>query len=533
MGVRLRGRTHVRLALGRIPGPAVALAVGLALPLAAEAQTPSERAADARSALEAGRVAEAVELLAALTSELPEDAGLHWLYARALLAARDTEGALREYRTAAALSPADPWLRLELGRTSVASGAWQEIGSVLGPVARMSELPSAAAEAETILGLAAYWDGDLTGAQAHLTRALELDPSRAEAAASLIEVRGALAPVLTATTVVSDDDQPVGHLGQELSFRAPISGRVRGVIRVGGSRRRSGGVSDPTLDAQGGVEATLPGGRLRVGALAGVSGRGSGVGSHPTGAGRVTMSIDPQTSVGVSLERWQYRWTLASLDTAVAVSTLGLRLDRRAAPRWAGEVAFTRDAFPDDNAVRSLSAWVLAPAIVRPGGGLRVGYAVSYQDSEQNTFTASTADTLSGPPGPRPGRPPGRPPVGAVETSGLYTPYYTPENLQTHSLIVEARGGHSDQTSVRATLVYAAWARELAPTVEIDPEDDAPSVVFGRRSFTPWDLRAQMTSPIGDRASLLLSLSHGRTAFYRSTRFEAVLTYRFLPERTR
>ncbi len=507
-------------------GVAVAAPASLVLPHVVAAQTAATRAEAARTALAQGRVAEATELLVTLTAELPEDPGIHWLFAHVLLAAGDTDGAIREYRTAVTLSPEDPWLRLELGRTLLDAGAGSQVAAVLAPVVGETALPSAAAEAETILGLAAYWDGDAFAARTHLRRALTLDPDRSEAASALAGVEGAIAPMLTATSVLADDDQPLSLLEQNVSFSTPLSGRLRGLLWLAVARRASSSLAYAAFDGRAGVEASLPGGRVKLAVLGGANVRGEGLGTHASGSGRLTIDIDAETRLGASFERWQYQWTAASLDTAVAVTSLELRFDRRAAPGWAGEAVFRRDGFPDGNSVRSLSLWFLAPALVRPEGGLRVGYAAARQDSENGTFAPLSSDPGPGSPGP-PARPPG-PPGSSGDAAGIYTPYYTPFDLQTHSVIVEARGGELEATALSVTLAYAPWARELGPAVVLDPEDGSPTVEYSERSFSPWTLRAQVSSPIGPRASMTLSVGHERTAFYRSTRFEAMVTHRFL-----
>lgn len=487
----------------------------------AQASDLAIRADSARAAFGEGRLPEAARLLADLTSEFPEDGGLHWLYAQVLGAAAAADQAHEHYRRAMQLAPGDPWLRLEFGRVLVEDGRSSEGKEVLDPVRGLADLPAAAAEAETLTGLAEYWDGDLSTAEVHLGRALDLDSTKTEASAALRDVRVGLATSITTATSLSDDDQPLQMLGQLVEVGFALGGRARGSLQGSAERRSGNEARETTLGAAAGLTVALPGGRVAIEGNGGAVRRGADLDVMPIGKAGLSVRAAAQTFVRFGIERAPYLWTVASLDTAVAVSSLDVRLDRAAARTWAGEAGLRLERFPDGNVVRTLSAWLLAPAYVARTAGIRLGYAGALQDSRSNTFR--TAGAVGPPTGPPTG------PPGEI-LPGVYVPYYTPEEVQSHSLILEGRGGDADATSLRVTAVYAAWASELAPAIIRDTPGRSFRSTFTERSFTPWTLRAELSAVASDSTSLMLSAEHRRTAFYSVTRVGAGFKYRFTPD---
>jgi hypothetical protein len=236
----------------------------------------------------------------------------------------------------------------------------------------------------------------------------------------------------------------------------------------------------------------------------------------PVGGGSLSLRVAQDTYLRARFDHAPYLWTVSSLEEAVAVSSFDVRLDRGSAGRWAGEAIYRYERFPEENVVRSLSGWILAPAYVSRDAGLRVGYAASRQDSDASTYRAAAAT----------GRPPG-PPGGPVP--GVYDPYFTPEETRSHSVLLEGRGGRAAATSLRVTAAYAPWARELAPAAFSPPPTGGSAIVaFSERSFTPWSVRAQLTAAASAHTVLTIAAEHGRTAFYRISRVEASLEYRFV-----
>jgi hypothetical protein len=197
--------------------------------------------------------------------------------------------------------------------------------------------------------------------------------------------------------------------------------------------------------------------------------------------------------------RGPYEWTLASLETLLMSSTMEAALDAGAGPRWAGAALWRRSGFDDENVVTAASAWLLAP-VTR---GLRVGYAVSWQDARHSRWTPTSAGG-SGEAfldAPLPGR---------------YQPYYTPADVLVQTLMVE--GSRSvGRARLRAQVGYGFSAREEAPAFWQDTASPLlPALLtWHRRSFSPWSARASLAHPIGAKTALELGGEYNEGAYYR------------------
>ena len=368
------------------------------------AQSPQERADLARTAFNEGRLDEASNTLAVLITDLPDDGGIRWFYAQVLRASGNSQEARVQFRRAVQLAPGDPWLRLEFGRFLVESGGGSEATGVLDPL-RQSPEAAVAGEAETLLGLAQYWGGNGAAAETHFRRALKLDPGRTEARTTLSTVRQQRATTFLSLSSFADDDQPLKALRQSVEVSAALGGRARGRIEASAQRYTGDGRQETMFGADAGLGITLPGGKVRVDVQGGALRRGNNLGVMVTGAGEIRVTVAAETHLRAGVGRVPYLWTVSSLDTALAATTLEFGVDRRAASGWAGEAGLRLERFPDDNVVRTLSGWLLAPIYVRPESGLRIGYAGAFQDARTSTFFAMSPRTPS--PGPRDHR--GRP----------------------------------------------------------------------------------------------------------------------------
>ncbi|HVS03763.1 MAG TPA: hypothetical protein VMT16_13420, partial [Thermoanaerobaculia bacterium] len=176
------------------------------------------------------------------------------------------------------------------------------------------------------------------------------------------------------------------------------------------------------------------------------------------------------------------------------VETLEASFGRPGAPGWAGEVGGRVDRFPDGNEVTAAWAWLLAPVVRRPGGSLRLGYAFQSQDADETRFTPA----------------------------GLYVPYYTPEELVAHSVVVAIARTPGPRWGVYFDGAWAAQAEELAPRA-----DPSGAIVFTEREPTLWRARLRAQGELSPRLALQLGAEHDRAAFFEITRAFVDLTVRF------
>ena len=235
---------------------------------------------------------------------------------------------------------------------------------------------------------------------------------------------------------------------------------------------------------------------------------------HWTGHGALGFRAGNGVTLRGRVERSPYTSTLASLAEPISTTsaTAALHIDT---PGWRGEAVVRRDAYPDDNAVTSAYAWLLAPVPGGSGGRLQAGYAIAAADADEDRFM------LVRPVQPWP------PSDVRYDFSGVYRPYFTPAREVVHSMIAAATAGRPGAATFSAGGSYGFRAREDVTAFQAS----GPQVlaVTERRGYTPWTARASVDIPASRALTVSFGGEAGRTAYYRWATARLGLTFRFLP----
>ena len=490
-------------------GPIVLLTLSLLMPARAGAQ---EAAAvhNAQALRDSGDLAGAARILRAHLAEHPGDGDAARLLAQTLYWLKDVPGARREYEDALALHPGDTTLRVQYARMLVETGSPARAKRLLSP---LPDPPGARAEAETLLGLAAYWEGDLTAARRDFAAALALNPQNAEARRHLDEIDAAAAPWFRASAAAWHDDQPLDRGGFEIEGGMYPSPLTSISVRLRPSRFDTGASTRTLQSADASLKTYVPAARIDLDVDVGLTSGSPDLQSSTTWTGGAGAAVRFPAGVkaGGRASRWRYLYTTASIDTLVMVDSVEafVHLDRRG---WLGEAAFGRQQYPDENSIRSAYAWLLAPVARSPRGTAQIGYAASTSDAAQSRFVLET---------PVQRYPPGDP---RFNVTGVYSPYYTPDHVITHS-VIGAVAAEGRRAAFHGSVSYAFSAHENAPV--LTAIRGAVVRTTAPHAFTPWDARASLSIPAGRRATVEPSAETGRTAFYSWATASVQVVYRF------
>ncbi len=511
------------------PGPWLVALFGFVAASSSMALTPRRTEAQGYDLVaRASRLQDAGEFWAAASTlrahlwSHPEDAYVRWPLGRLLYWMGDSEEALAQYDLAAPALRNEPWLQVDRARILMDFGELGRAEAAL-EAAEASADPGSPAETEAraLLGTLAYWAGDYSRAVRHFETVLDRQPDRSDVRDQLEAIRSTMRPWFGVGMDVVDDNQPYRRLGGTVTagwFLTPLW-----TLAVGGTPR-SLDVPGASVAADGWLEFAgfVPGLHSDVSAKVGRALQTSLVGQDGAWIGDFILSARLGTDLKLRGRGWaeRYLWTPASADTLVRVEGLELALDGAAAPRWAGEVVFRREAFPGGNAIRTAYGWGLAPLVP----WLRGGYAFSWQDSDDTRW--SPVESAGGPDGPGRGR---GPPGAALDSSaGRYTPYFTPEQTSIHSLLMELLGKVGSGTA-RLNVSYGIRAVEQAPSFEVGSgASSAFQLTFTERRFNPWSVIGALDIPRGCCLALRAEVERGHTAFYQMTRVSLALSYRFL-----
>jgi hypothetical protein len=472
-------------------------------------EAPAEVVDRARRLLDAGDFSAALPLLEVAVARYPDDVEPVRLLARTLYWMRQFERARLVYETAVARHPGDPRLRLEFGRMLMETSQPADARRVLQP---LLNVPSVQADAETLLGTLAYWQGDLAAARRFFVSALRADPAQQDASRQLREIRTLTAPWIRTSVTFRHDDQPLDRLAVAAEagwFPMPLL-----VVRL---RTEPARYATPAArqvwTSEVEVSHFAPAVRMDTELSAGVLQRGPAHAMDWTGRAGLGWRLGAGITIRGRFERSPYLHTVASLETPVMTESASAVLQLNHPRGWLGEAALQRHGYPDGNVGRSSYAWLLAPVVWQPRLRLQAGYAGARADTREDRFL------------PTDGSPGEISPVGDIPLEGRYHPYYTPQDLVSHSVTVALTAGRLSGPLLRLGGSYGVRATENATTFVLTSGGVQSEV--SQRAFTPWTLRASVEAPASDALSVEARGEFGRTAFYRWSTVGLHIVYRF------
>lgn len=282
---------------------------------------------------------------------------------------------------------------------------------------------------------------------------------------------------------------------------ATTGGVSLAVEQLAGDDVASSTTFEPGLHGSLGIAALRTGIRAGLRALVGTDETTS------LGFAELSVSLPRDIALRGRAYRDRYTATLAAIDTTVIVQRREVVIDRAAAPGWAWELLARSDSYGDDNPVTTAYGWLLAPLSRSARHGVRVGYSIARQDTDESRWRPDAVQR---------GRGRGRG-NSADSIPGRYDPYHTPHDAVTHTVLGEV-AVLVGAMWLRGDVGYGVHATDLAPTLQrSSPTDQFPTVAFYERSFTPYSLRLTAFAPVGAASSITLSLHHEKTAFYRDS----------------
>ena len=481
----------------RLSTAALSFALVLLFPIAAWAQEGVIQRAHALR--NAGDFAGAAQLLQGDLSARPDDAEVARLLAQTLYWLHDVDGARAVYEAALLRRPSDSSTGLAYGRMLMETGASARARALLTPLSSATSARTRA-EACTLLGTLAYWQGDFTAAKRFFLEALRSQPAQEDARRQLREILLVSAPWLHVSPSVFHDDQPLGRVsavfeaGWFATPLVPISVRVEPMRYLSGGETRRFWMGEATIGHYAParhIETEAAGGLFHVAEAPERQ-------LHWNARAMVGVRLPQHVTVRARVDRAPYLHTVASIDRPFVTNGTAAELHWNDPRGWTGQAAYRRQWYPDGNVARSAHAWVLAPIAHGRSADLRVGYAFSADHARESRFVSAllTQPPLSGD-------------AGSV-VAGRYDPYYTPAHRVTHSAIAGVTLRASAHATLRLGGAYAVRARE-----EMAHEE------------SPWNVRGSLEFAPTDDLSVSLSGETGRAAFYRWAVGGLSVTYRF------
>ena len=451
--------------------------------------------AEAASLRDRREFAAAAEMLRVILLREPENGDAARMLAQTLYWLGDSRGARALYEERMQKHPGDFTLRLEYARMLVETRADTRAMDILTP---LLDVPEARGRAAALTGTLYYWNGEYTRAKRHFIDALAADTGLFDARRQLSEINVASSPWIVVGASGLSDDQPLDRLQGEIEggfYLNPLTTLSATARPMYFSTTDVASLTAVVADA--GISLSIPSSRLETRFGGGVVQRfDSGASPDWTGRASVTLRLPSHVFIEAHADRSPYFWTAGSVSvpsmTERAAIVAGLANPRE----WLAESAYRIERHEDGNQVRTAYAWMLVPLVRASGASFGAGYSISWQDSDESRY------------------------------GGTYFPYYTPENILTHSVLTSVTLRPSPKGTFRLNGSYGFAAREDAPRLVGVIELNQP-IAFVRRDFKPWNAQASYETALSDATSLTFAVQSMKTAFYRATSGGLRFTYRF------
>ena len=207
-------------------------------------------------------------------------------------------------------------------------------------------------------------------------------------------------------------------------------------------------------------------------------------------------------------ERKPYYYTVSSLDTLVMVNRFSAYAEWNDLNSWNGRIAFEFNQFNDKNYTLGGNAWVFTPPLKVSVFEARIGYAYSFNTSKNNRFVPekTLAQILN-------------PYDATAAITGLYDPYFTPNNMQIHSALISITIHPVKIFDIGFNANVGFYANTLNPYFYLNNDASNNTYIakdYSKEKFTPLELSAYALVRITKKISLKADYTYRKTYFYTS-----------------
>lgn len=378
-------------------------------------------------------------------------------------------------------------------------------------------------DAIRMLAQTQYWSRDFQAARETYERAIRLHPEditlRAHYQQFLNETRAQRGWVKVQPSF-RHDDQPLNRMELQAEAGWFLKPATSLALAVSGARFQ---LSDTATRSVSSASIALAHVAAESGAAFGMSAgmirRSFHSGSELIGSVSASGKLSPAVRLRGSVERDGYFYTERSLSTSVMTNAAKVFLSLESKSNILGEVSGQLVQFEDDNATTTAYAWVLVPVVKSQTSTLHVGYSGAYQNTSELRFELEQANQTA------------NPGSASYNFAGRYAPYYTPLDLQTHSVIVALAAGLRGSTIFRLNGGYAVIGSENAPqfvpVAMTGPPRTVVVLTTPSRDTHPWNARATVELNASGNSPFLVGVETARTTFFSSAGAFASWTLKF------
>lgn len=446
----------------------------------------------------------AAKLLTQYTKNHPKDASAVWLLAQTTYWQGHNKKAKQYYNQALQLEPNNDYLQIDYARSLSGMGEWKQANQVLAkPSLQNKKYP----DIDIIQGQMAYWKGNYKQTSLDVANAQQKDRYNPLAKQLQDDVAQAKAPWLKVSVGYTIDGQPLQNIAPSVEagfYFHPLSSLQVGAyspIFIGNGNVSSAQwlqVSNRSLFTKSGTILQLGAGIVKF--------PGNQIGW--SALGYLKQPIYKKLYFEVLAEHKPYFTTLTSIDSTVNVTHFAPILAWDDKNGLSGQVTFDGQYFDDKNLVYAIYGWLFAPPIKVSVIELRFGYGYSYSNSKESRFVSdrSLADIIANY-------------STNPDVTGVYSPYFTPNQQHVHSLLVSFVAHATKKLDIGTKASVGVYAYTQNPYLYLDSDASNQTVIargFANKVFFPLDLNVYLAYKVTQRVDLRADYTFLNTNFFTS-----------------
>jgi Tfp pilus assembly protein PilF len=431
----------------------------------------------------------------------PKDANASWIQAQAYLWLSNHRQSGINYQRALTLQPDNDYLRLNYISGLLDMNRFHAADSMLSGMEAGS---SSYSDIYMLRARQKFWTGDLKAAAAYIKQAMEMDGSKPEVKELSDEIAIARAPLVSLNSSYYSDDQPLNLLTSSIRYEQYLHRLLTLYASVDEYHFSRAPMSD-ALWGRVGDKLFFPAAGIKVNAAVGMVQYPYKNSTSATGELDINTRISHQFDLSLNGSYVPYFDTKTSTDTNIAIVKTSAMLNWHLR-KWSGQAAVINSNFSGNN-VHSLYAWVLAPIASFPFGQLNIGYSSSYSNSDKNSYTAtvSLAQILAAY-------------TTGYSIPGVYTPYFTPNNLYVNSGLLALTLNFSRHVSLNLNGDIGYGTIEN-PYLFLNKDNSGQTYIakgYTMEYFTPSDVSANLNFKIAKTWLVSARYMYRNTYFFTS-----------------
>ncbi len=469
----------------------------------------------AKSLRNSGNYGQAIKLMKEFNAQYPDNYWLLQLYAETLFWMKEYNKADNMYRHAIRIYPDNYEIKYEYALFLYDRGNYRQAHELL--LLYNQKYPDIAG-VQSLLGITSYYLGNFKQADAYLESSLKKNPSDKKTKQIYAEVSHIVKPWLKGSFSYNKDSQPMSQWSPALSGGWYQSHNLNLSFDFYYQHFSADSIISPMSGFSVQNSFIVP--KAGFKAIGGIGIFYTAINNTPklTWHFQMDKTLTKNLHLKAGGEHLPYTYTIASVNKPFLRNRYNLSLSWETKNNLNANIGYIGEFFPDTNNVQTAYAWVLSPTLKFSIFRINIGYAFNYSNAKQSRFTSTQPldDILTNY-------------DSTKQITGIYDPYFTPDNQFSNSLLANVFLNFSKTTSLKFHASVGIFSRAMNPYLYLDKQNGKTIINRGfyQEKFTPLDIGFDLNAEVTDNLTLNLSYQYLQTFYYNTNNFNIGLKIYF------